>query len=157
MIQTIRTWLIQLVSVAFIATLVEILTPKCGVKKLVRFACGLLFILTVFRPFLQGVHFSGMADYSEWESQIKTLTEEYEAENRKSWTSLIEEEIRTYIAVRAEEIGFPCEIIVSVAERDGVPTVSTVEIRAKTYNAALAAYMEENLGILPQQQIWKGT
>lgn len=158
MTEYIGAWVARVICTAFLMAVAAALTPRGPVKRIVLFCCSLLLLLAVFRPLLGEVPLRASEEFSYWQEDILSRTEELTEENQKTWEALIAEELASYIEAKAEELAFPCEIAVTVETgEDGVPRPRRVEITAAGRNEALSRFLREELGLAQEDIQWRET
>lgn len=149
-----RQWLLGVVLTAFAASLAGELAPGGRERGAVRLVGGLLVLLALLRPLagLGGTAVPAMkADLS---GQTQAQAERYRREGRETLSAIIEQRTASYILDKACGLGLECGVEVTVsAGESGVPLPSGVTITGG-YSAALAALIEEGVGIPADKQIW---
>ena len=148
-----RSWLLGVVACAVLVSLAGQLTDGGTMKKIVRFAGGMLLMLTMLRPLL-GLDLAvldvDLASYREAVSQLKL---ELAQRQEDALSARIAAETEAYIEDKADELGLSVRAKVKMEEEDGVPLPVSVTLYG-TENAALADYIERELGIAKEDQLW---
>ena len=81
------------------------------------------------------------------------LEEQYRDVSGQSLAAVIAERTGAYIEDKADELGLSVRAKVKTEEEDGVPLPVSVTLYG-TENAALADYIERELGIAKEDQLW---
>ena len=151
-----RSWLLGVVACAVLVSLAGQLTDGGTMKKIVRFAGGMLLMLTMLRPLLRldlAVLDVDLASYREAVSQLELeLTQRQE----DALSARIAAETGAYIEDKAASLGASIRAVVTTEERGGVPLPVSVTLYGEE-NAALADCIERELGIAKEDQLWSTT
>ena len=150
-----RQWLLGIVLTAFAAGLARQLAPEGREQAAVRLVGGLLLILAMLGPL-------GRWDWEElalpagsFPQAVQDQTADYEAERTEALGAIIAENTAAYIWDKAEELGIPCTVEVTVAVGEsGLPLPDTAIITG-AYSGELAALIQEEVGIPAEKQIWR--
>lgn len=147
-------WLTGVVLTAFAGSLARSLAPKGRGEAAVRLASGLLLALAVLRPLgsLAGASADlGLADLTR---DAQEQAERWRGENQAALSAIIEERCASYIWDKADRLGLACRVSVRCAPGEGgVPLPDTVTV-AGPYSEALSAWIQEEVGIPAEKQIW---
>ncbi len=152
MIQGARQWLLGVVLTAFAGGLARQLAPKGRERALVGLVCGLLLTLALLEPLAE---LEWAAAARDWPGPAQAaLAESYRQEGQAALSAVIAEKTEAYILDKADRLGLRCTVEVTVsAGESGIPLPDTVTVRG-SYSAALAACIEEEVGVPPEKQIW---
>ena len=152
MIQGVRQWLLGVVLTAFAGGLARQLAPKGRERALVGLVCGLLLTLALLEPLAE---LEWAAAARDWPGPAQAaLAESYRQEGQAALSAVIAEKTEAYILDKADRLGLRCAVEVAVsAGESGIPLPDAVTIRGG-YSAALAACIEEEVGVPPEKQIW---
>ena len=152
MIQGARQWLLGVVLTAFAGGLARQLAPKGRERALVGLVCGLLLTLALLEPLAE---LEWAAAARDWPGPAEAaLAESYRQEGQAALSAVIAEKTEAYILDKADRLGLRCAVEVAVsAGESGIPLPDAVTIRGG-YSAALAACIEEEVGVPPEKQIW---
>ena len=155
MMAGIRQWMLGIVLTAFAGGLARQLVPKGREQALVRMAGGLLLTLAILRP-LTRLDLTQAAFHPETlQDQAAAQAEIYRGEQQDALTRVIEEKTEAYICDKADRLGLTCTVTVTAAAGDsGVPLPDTVTLHGGGYSAALASWIEEEVGVPPEKQFW---
>jgi stage III sporulation protein AF len=157
MIGAIRTWLTSVVVVSLLLSVAQTLIPEGSIRKIAAFTGGLVLLVTLLRPLL-GMDLSRLdLDRSDYAAAIQARQEELTAAGEKELSSLIAERTEAYIWDKGDELGLSVTAKVTTeTEEDGVPVPVSAELWGQR-SEQLAAYMEEELGIPGERQVWHET
>ena len=152
MVGGIRQWLLGVILTAFAGGLARQLAPKGKEESMVRLVSGLLLTLAILRP-LAGTRWEDIKlDVGDLQSQAQA--ESYRKDGQAALSSVIAEKTEAYIWDKANRLGLDCQIkVTTAAGAGGIPLPDTVTVLG-AYNEALAACMEEEVGIPAEKQIW---
>lgn len=154
MIYALRTWLLGVILTAFAAGLARQIVPQGREQAMVRLAGGLLLTLALLRP-LAALPWADLAvEAGSFRAQTREQEEEYRKNQQEAFSSIIEEKTETYIWDKASELGLACEVSVTAkAGESGVPLPWSATV-AGPYSAALADWIEKEVAIPAERQIW---
>ena len=149
-----KAWLLGIVLTSLAAGLARQLAPKGREQAMVRLAGGLLLALAILRP-LAGGSWAGL----ELEADGLTLRGEeladaYRKNQQEALSAIIAEKTEAYIWDKANRLGLVCAVSVTAPPGEsGIPLPASVTIRG-TYSGELARWLEEEVGIPAEKQIW---
>ena len=152
--QFLRQWLLGVVACALLVSFCEQLTG--ALKKLVRFTGGLVLTLSILQPVahleLDALPLDPDA-YRETMAQVRlTLADE----RSSALADGIAARTGAYIEDKAAQLGCPVRAVVETEDVNGTPLPVSVTLYGQE-NAALADYIEGQLGIAKEKQTWKET
>ena len=149
MMDAIRKYLISLCAAALLCALVRALVPGGRMKKLCSLLCG-IFLLP-----------AALSDFAQELSKMQVAAEQartgVEIRNREALCAIIKSKTEAYIWDKAQELDLSVGIEVMVEADGSYPYPSGVQITGAftpQQRKALAAYIEENLAIGKERQIW---
>ena len=148
-----RQWLLGIVSCALLVSFCEQLTPAGALRKLVRFTGGLLLILSILQPVTHldlDVLPLDLDAYREAAAQVRL---ELEDEREGALADGIAARTGAYIEDKAAQLGLTVRAVVETENADVTPLPNAVTLYG-TENAALADYIETQLGIAKEKQTW---
>ena len=152
MIAGVRQWLLGVVLTAFAGALARRLAPRGREQALVGLVCGLLLTLALLGP-LAGLR-QAEPEWAWNGPDQAALAEAYRQDRQTALSAVIAEKTEAYILDKADRLGLRCTVEVAVAAgENGIPLPDTVTVRGG-YSAALAACIEEEVGVPPEKQIW---
>lgn len=157
MMDAIRKYLISLCAAALLCALVRALVPGGRMKKLCSLLCG-IFLMTAALSDISGWKLS---DFAQELSKMQVAAEQartgVEIRNREALCAIIKSKTEAYIWDKAQELDLSVSIEVTVESGSGYPYPSGVQITGvftPQQRKALEAYIEENLAIGKERQIW---
>ena len=155
MIETLQTWLIGVTVTAFLLALSETMVSQEGVKRVLRLAGGVLLIIVMVRPLLWlSMEEIGLS-MEAYEQNVETLTENFTAQQQEDLSAIIAEEITAYIWDKTQSMGLTCEVAVEMEiGEEGIPLPSTVAL-SMPYQEELSEWLESEIGIPPERQVWQ--
>lgn len=154
MIAAVREWLTAVVAVAMLLSVVQTVVPEGSLRKISSFVGGLILLVTLLQPVL-GTDLSRLdLRFSDYEEAVAARQGELEQAGNEELASIIEERTAAYILDKADALGLPVTVQVWTAPGDGgVPVPDRAELTGPR-SEALAAYMEGELGIPRERQVW---
>ena len=152
--QFLRQWLLGIVSCALLVSFCEQLTPAGALKKLMRFTGGLLLILSILQPVTRIDLDVLPLDLDTYRSAMAQVKLELEDERTDALADGIAARTGAYIEDKAEELGLTVRAVVESENVGGTPLPVSVTLYG-TEDAALADYIESQLGIAKEKQVWK--
>ena len=155
MIDAFRTWILGVVLTAFASGVARQLVSGAREQTAIRFVSGLLMVLALLRPLasisLEEKSIAVGNFYEAGRQQVNEYTEICEM----TLSGIIEEKTASYIWDKATELGLECSVVVDTAVTEGgIPLPDTVYLTG-AYSDALAAWLEEVVGIPAEKQIWQ--
>ena len=148
-----RTWLLGVVACAVLVSIAGQLAPDGAVRRAARFTGGMLLMLALLRPLLRLELSAPALDLNAFHDAAAQLEQELAARQSSTLSARIAEETGAYIEDKADELGLSVRAKVKMEEEDGVPLPVSVTLYG-TENAALADYIERELGIAKEDQLW---
>lgn len=154
----IKTYLLRLILCGFLVTLSGALVRGRRTARAVALCGGCLMILTSLRPLMQ-VDLSRLPDLVTGltRSQREAAARE---KNEALLRSLVEAQSTEWIEAKAAELGFVVHAEVAAEEAEAgtyIPASVTITGNwAVDQREALAAVLEDELGIPPERQRWVG-
>ena len=149
-----REWLTSLVAVSMLLSVARTLVPEGSIRKISSFTGGLILLVVLLRPLL-GADLSRLDLHLEdYERAIGQRQEELASAGEAELAGIIEERIAAYISDKADTLGLAVKVQVETKPAgDGVPVPWRAELWGPR-SPALATYMEEELGIPGERQVW---
>lgn len=157
MIEAVRSWLTAVAAAAFLVALSQSLIPEGTVRKIASFTGGLILLLVMVKPLL-GADFDRLdLRYEDYAVDIQQRQEELQSESDQTLGELIAEKTEAYILDKAAALGLTCTVRVLVESgEDGTPIPVGAELTGQK-SEALADYMEQELGIPKERQVYHET
>ena len=157
MMDAVRRYLFSLCAAALLCSLVRALVPKGRMKSICSLLCGVFLAMTA----LTGLAGWELSDVAEELTKMRIAAEEartgVEIRNREALSAIIKSKTEAYIWDKAQELDLSVSIEVTVESGSGYPYPSGVQITGAftpQQRKALEAYIEENLAIGKERQIW---
>ena len=149
-----REWLTSLVAVSMLLSVARTLVPEGSIRKISSFTGGLILLVVLVRPLL-GADLSRLDLHLEdYERAIGQRQEELASAGEAELAGIIEERTAAYISDKADTLGLAVKVQVETKPAgDGVPVPWRAELWGPR-SPALATYMEEELGIPGERQVW---
>jgi len=161
MMETIRGWLIGITATAMIAALAENIAPEGSVKRIVKFAGGLLMIIAMIRPVMH-LDFSNLSSIlTDYHIDSAGYSKALETKNSQLIKSIIEDETSAYIQDKAAQAGASCSVeVVCMCDDAGNLYPGSVCVTGdltETQTEALRRLIESDLAIPAQNQQYERT
>lgn len=155
--EAIRRYLFSLCAAALLCSLVRALVPKGRMKSICSLLCGVFLAMTA----LSGLAGWQLTDVAEELTKMRIAAEEartgVEIRNREALSAIIKSKTEAYIWDKAQELDLSVSIEVMVEADGSYPYPSGVQITGAftpQQRKTLEAYIEENLAIGKERQIW---
>ena len=148
-----RSWLLGVVACALFVSACEQLTDGGTMKKIVRFVGGMLLMLALLRPLLRLDLTDLAVNAGAYREAVAQLEEELGAQRQRELSTRIAAQTGAYIEDKAASLGASIRAVVTTEERGGVPLPVSVTLYGEE-NAEISAYIERELGIAEEDQLW---
>ena len=149
-----REWLTSLVAVSMLLSVARTLVPEGSIRKISSFTGGLILLVGLLRPLLGGDLSRLDLHLEDYEQAIGQRQEELASAGEAELAGIIEERTAAYISDKADTLGLAVKVQVETKPAgDGVPVPWRAELWGPR-SPALATYMEEELGIPGERQVW---
>lgn len=156
MIAAVREWLVGIIAASLLVSVADNLIPQGAIKKIAGFTGGLILLLALVQPVLHIQPGSIQGSLDNWSGEISALEEEFTQQNAAELEARIAETTASYICDKATSLGLDCQARVTTETGpEGVPIPVSAEVTGPK-SEALAEYMEAELGIPKEKQLWKG-
>ena len=156
MIGLIRQWLTAVVLVTMLLSVAQTLVPEGTVRKITSFIGGLLLLVVMLQPLLRTDLGSLRIHAEDYAAAIEERQAELESAENEALAQGIAERTAAYISDKAGALGLSVTARVQVETgEDGVPYPAAVEVDGPR-SEELADYMEQELGIQAERQVWNG-
>ena len=154
MMDALREWLTAIITTTMLLALAQSLVPEGSIRKCASFMGGLILLAALLRP---------LADWNvanwrfpDYEKETGEIREQLEADTQDAMRARIAELTAAYISDKAEALGCSGEIHVSTRDtEEGVPLPWSAELTCD-YSAELSEWMERELDIPAERQVWYG-
>lgn len=154
MIGALREWLTSIVVVTLLLSVAQTLMPQGTIRKIASFTGGLILLAALIQPVLDADLGRLELDLGEYEASISRRRAELDTAEKEAMAELIEERTAAYISDKANTLGLSVEVRVEAeAGADGVPAPFSVRLKGPR-SEELAAYIEGELGIPRERQVW---
>ena len=154
MMETISQWIRGVVMTSLLVSVLVSLTPEGAFRRIARLTGGLIFLLVALQG-MKNVDVSAVTvDFETYKGEIEGKREEFEKENESIMLQSIEEKAQAYILDKAEllELDVTAQVEAAVDE-SGVYSLTGVRLSG-AYNAELADWISETLGVSAEKQEW---
>ena len=148
-----RSWLLGVVACALLVSACEQLTDGGTMKKIVRFVGGMLLMLALLRPLLRLDLTDLAVNAGAYREAVAQLEEELGAQRQRELSARIAAQTGAYIEDKAASLGASIRAVVTTEERGSVPLPASVTLYGEE-NAEISAYIERELGIAKEDQLW---
>ena len=152
----IKDYLISVTAAALICGMINSLSGKSSISKLMKLLCGIFLASVVIRPVVD-IKIGDILDFTDnlaVSSDIAVSAGEKMA--AEEMEKIIKTKTEAYILDKAKNIG--AEISAEISLNDLVPTGITVVGNLSPYaRSSLAAIITNELNIPPEAQIWKSS
>ena len=155
MMESLKTWIIGITVASMLLGAADTMVTQSGIKRVLRLAGGILLLIVLLGP-LAGISGGEVAFTSAGLQQgAEALEEQFRQEQQNALAAIIAEEVSAYISDKAQTMGISCEVHVETeVGGEGVPV--PVRVRLETpYHPELSAWIEEELEIPEERQIWQ--
>ena len=154
MIGLIRQWLTAVVLVTMLLSVAQTLVPEGTVRKITSFIGGLLLLVVMLQPLLRTDLGSLRIHAEDYAAAIEERQAELESAENEALAQGIAERTAAYISDKANTLGLVVTAKVRAEPGDGgVPVPWSAELVGPR-SEALAAYIEDELGIPRGRQTW---
>ncbi|WP_298029783.1 stage III sporulation protein AF [uncultured Dysosmobacter sp.] len=152
MIGAVREWLTAIVASSILLSAVQTLLPDGTARRIAAFTGGLLLLAVMLRPVL-GVELERL-DLGDYEAAVEQRRQELEEVKKEELESLIAERTAAYISDKAASLDLSVTARVETEPGpEGIPIPAAVHLEGQR-SEELAAYMERDLGISRERQVW---
>ena len=155
MMESLKTWIIGITVASMLLGAADTMVTQSGIKRVLRLAGGILLLIVLLGP-LAGISGGEVAFTSAGlQQEAEALEEQFRQEQQNALAAIIAEEVSAYISDKAQTMGISCEVHVETeVGGEGVPV--PVRVRLETpYHPELSAWIEEELEIPEERQIWQ--
>ena len=154
----IKQYVISVTSAAIVCGVLNAMLKKGNMHALVKLLCGFFLAFTFLNP-IGKLELRSLPDNSDPDYPPGSdMAEEGERYARNSIAEIIKEETRAYILDKANELDLNLDVEILLSE-DAIPIPKGVRITGQLSEYArqkMEAYLENDLGITKENQIWTG-
>lgn len=155
MVEALKEWVTSIVLVTLLLSVAQTLIPEGSIRKIASFTGGLILLVALLQPVL-GTDLSRLdLEMGEYEQAVRERREELEKVGKSDLSDIIAQRTAAYISDKADTLGIAvtAEVTVEPGE-NGVPVPVEARLTGPT-SGELADYMEQELGIPRERQVWK--
>ncbi|MCI9649009.1 stage III sporulation protein AF [Oscillibacter sp.] len=157
MIAAVREWLTSVVAVTLLLTVAQTLIPEGNIRKIAAFTGGLALLAALLQPVLRTDLSRLELDLDAYGQAVEERRMELEAAREEELALVIASQTEAYILDKAAWLGLSLSVQVETETgAEGVPLPWAAEIKG-AWSEELAAYMERELGIPRERQVWHET
>ena len=153
--EQLRLWILGIAVTSLLLGLGESLVTQKGIQRVLRLAGGVLLIVVLLGPLgkMSGVwqEFS----LEGYRSQIAGREEELREEQEENLSAIIESQMDEYIWDKAQAMGLDVTVSVSTRKSSGGIALPDRVAIAGPYNAEFSQWLEEEIGVDAEYQIWQ--
>lgn len=161
MIDFLRSWLIGVTATSIILALADILMPDGSVKRVGKFAGGLLLTLAILRPVLSLDYEVLAGSLANYRYEVQEYSASLEIENERLKKIIIEDRTGAYIRDKAVELGINCtaEVRCHINENKQLYPASVTVYAELTpeQKEELTRIIESEIAIPPEMQQYERT
>jgi len=152
MIDSLKNWICSIALLSLFLSLAELFISQKSIKRVLRTVGGILILVALFQPF-QKIAATSKDVFGTL--AVQSLEKELLSQREEQLAALIEKEITAYIWDKTEQLGVSCAVVVEVdMGPEGLPVLKEVRL-ATAYNEDLSCWLEEELGVKKNGQIWQ--
>lgn len=159
MTEILSDWVRGIAGAAVICGAALSVTPKSKVKNVLKVLCGVVLIIALISPLIDGDSADMSIDMAKYRAQADAIAEDAEKQKTNLSRSIIEQELKSYILDKAQSLDIN-DLTVNVGLKWGDEGFwYPYEIELKT-NAGtgeinrLSSFIESELGIPAGRQYW---
>ena len=157
MMIALKNWLTAILATTLFLSVAEKLVPEGSLRKITSMTGGLILLIVLVQPLTKLKIGQLQWDYSGYSAAIEERQAELQEENDAELAELIAERTEAYILDKAASLGLSCQVEVATKTgEDGIPRPDSA-ILSCGKSEELAAYLENELGIPKERQVFHGT
>ena len=150
----VRAWLEAVVLVSMLLAVAESLIPEGTIRKIAGFTGGVILLITLLRPLAGGSDSRLRLELDRYTAAIETRQAELTEMGNTALADGIAEKTEAYILDKAASLGLTVRVTIRTEPgEDGVPRPDAAVVTGP-YSKALAEYMERELGLSQERQVW---
>lgn len=149
-----REWLTAVAAVTLLLSVAQLLVPPGNLREIASFVGGLILLAAIMQPLLKIDLSDIQLDFSSYQGAVEQRQAELENTQKEELTSLIEAETEAYISDKAKSMGLTLKVRVTAeADEGGMPVPVRVEITGP-WSGGLSGWLETELGLPAERQVW---
>lgn len=154
MMGALREWLTAVVVVSVLLAAARALIPEGSVRSIGAFTGGLILLVTLLQP-LTRLDFETMEfGFGPVRREVEQRRTELEAAGERETAELIERQTAAYIWDKADALGLSVTAEVRVEKGPEGLLLPVSAVLTGAYSEELSAYLERELGIPRERQVW---
>lgn len=161
MMEFLRNWLIGITAASITLALADSLMPEGSVKRIGKFAGGLLLMLAILRPVLSLDYEVLAGSLANYRYEVQEYSTSLEIENERLKKIIIEDRTGAYIRDKAVELGINCTVAVQcrMNEKEQLYPASVTVCGEMTQGQReeLMQVIEAEIAIPPEMQRYERT
>ena len=153
--EQLRLWILGIAVTALLLGLGEALVTQKGIQRVLRLTGGVLLIVVLLGPLGRMSGVWQTVSLEDYRREVSGLEEELRSEQEENLSAIIESRLDEYIWDKAQAMGLDAAISVSTRSSGGgvaIPDRVTID---GPYNAAFSRWLEEEMGVDAEHQIWQ--
>lgn len=156
MIAALRGWLTSVIYTAMVIAVAENMAPPGGMKKIISMTGGLILLVMLVKP-LGNMEMKFLSlQYDSYASRVEERQADLEKDNLREMEGIIQQRTAAYISDKAKRLGLDCQVTVRCkAGEGGMPYPDSVTVQG-TVSEELKQWIEEELGIPTERQVFHG-
>ena len=156
MMDAVREWLSSVVAAALLVSVAQSMVPEGSIRKIAGFTGGLILLAVLLQPALRTDLSALHLRFEDYEAAVAERQAELEEDQDRALADIIAERTEAYILDKASDLGLEISLRVETElDQEGLPIPAAVEIEGPR-SEELATYLEEELGIPAERQVWHG-
>lgn len=154
--ELLRSYVLRIVTAALIAGIIMVMTRSSSQQPVIRLVCGVFLSVVVLQPLSGGIPEISLNWTEEAVREGKVLADEGAQTAQSAMADIITGELEAYILDKAADRNVSVEADVSLDE-DLLPVRAIIRgTVSASVKAELEQLLEEELGILKENQTWTG-
>lgn len=156
--ETIGRFVLSISAAAILVSIVQSFFKSGGHAQLLRLVCGLFLTFTLINPITETDFRDFIDTHLDFTSQGKTSASYGQNLARQQLHGIIKQQCEAYILDKADACGVQLNVEVTLSQ-DQIPIPKVVRIQGTVppfTKQSLQHWIQENLGISKEQQLWIG-
>lgn len=154
---SLRAYILRVIAASLLSALTKSLIADGGVRRIASIVCAALLFLCVLSPLAELDLDEIAQSLAQMQMQTETLRTGVSVKNRDLIAQIIKQRTQTYILDKAAAMGLTIQADVTVQQQSEYPYPWQVTLRGACTQAQkqlLTQYIEENLAIPADRQVW---